>query len=88
MSSNRYRNTLEDVVGVAIRKAKEDNNPLLADALLRWRCSSDFPNPNKNGRSLHGFTVGMDAINRRKFADAVNHARGIAEAASRTGSIG
>lgn len=83
MSNTRYRNTLEDVVGVAIRKAKEEGNDQLAEALTRWRCSTDFRDPVKNGRSLHGFTQGMDAVNRRKFADAVSHARGIAEASSR-----
>ncbi len=84
-SPTRYRNTLEDVIGNAIRKAKEEGNPALADALNRWRGSSDFANPEKKNGSLAGFTGGMDEVTRRKFADAINHARAVAEAASRTG---
>lgn len=84
MSSNRYRNTLEDVIGVAIRKAREEGNQPLIDAFTRWRSSSDFANPQKNGRSLGGYTSGMDEHTRRKFTDAIAHARAIAEAASRT----
>lgn len=84
ISSNRYRNTLEDVIGVAMRKAREDDNELLADALSRWRNSTDFRDPNKNGRSLYAYTQGMPEPVRRKFHDAVSHARSVAEAAART----
>ncbi len=83
-SPSRYRNTLEDVIGNSIRKAQQEGNDLLADALIRWRASSDFANPEKNNRSIAGFTVGMDEVTRRKFADAINHARAAAAAASRT----
>ena len=85
--STRYRNTLEDVIGVAIRKAHSDGNTLLANALTRWRTSTDFANPEKNGRSLQAFTTGMDEPDRRKFADAISHARSVAEAAARTAHI-
>lgn len=87
-SATRYRNTLEDVIGVAIRKAREEGNTRLADALNRWRTSSDFTDPHKNNRSLGGYTTGMDEHTRRRFADAIAHARAVAEAASRTSFSG
>lgn len=86
-SSTRYRNTLEDVIGTAIRKATNEGNTALVDALTRWRCSSDFANPEKNGRSLQGYTNGMDEHTRRKFTDAIAHARSVAEAAARSAHI-
>lgn len=84
--SYRYRNTLLDVVGAALNKAKREGEAELADALLRWQASAEFAK-DASRQSLSAYTAGMSEPVRRKFHDIVTHARGVAEAASRTSHI-